>query len=232
MRHCPQCGSEFQGWVINCVDCGTRLVEGPVQTPEDVSEDDQSENVQPADGDAESVEKIEDFVDEVLNPDDFINPDARDDYGQPVNVTPRANLVSVVQNPAKEVIARSASALADENIRTYLLKKTGVFDYFYVLMVEEKDFEKATQILEDTQYGTLIPIDPEVEDPELKGAPVINLDEKIDADKSQEVEPDQDQDRAVVCPLCQSARIEVKTAFFSSRIKLKCRICGNSWESK
>jgi hypothetical protein len=97
-----------------------------------------------------------------------------------------------------------------------------------VVMVETTEAERATKLLEDTQNGTLEPIEEGVEDPELKDAPLINLDEE--EAKKAKAKPELEESDPVVCPMCDSHDIELKTAFFSTKAKLRCGGCGHKWE--
>jgi hypothetical protein len=229
MRHCPNCGSEFQDWVVKCLDCGFNLNDTTARTKHDEeaeSETDQLQALEVDDGEA----TVEDFVDEIIADEDFVDPDALDDYGEKVEISPRANLVSVVQSPSTEEIKRAALALRTAGIKIYLLKKAGVFKHFYVMMVESADSEKAEQILKETDNGSLVPIDPAAEDPELKDAPVINLDEE--EQNKPALNPVSEEDEKMTCPGCQSADLEVKSSLFSTQLKLKCRDCGYQWKVK
>jgi hypothetical protein len=182
----------------------------------------------------EQDDSLADYVDEVVQDSDFVNPDALDDYGEKIEVNPRANLASVVQSEFEDTIKKAAVVLSNSGIKLYMLKKAGVLNFYYVLMVEIQDEEKANRILEETDGGNLEPSDPDVEDPELKGAPVINLDEIEAQAKAKTVlrkpEPaGKDEDTPLVCPNCDSKNIEAKHSFFSSKTKLRCRACKNTW---
>jgi hypothetical protein len=273
MRRCFTCGSEFQDWVTNCLDCGNALKdnedraeaievkkltveepEGPdrvkVMRPghpaeteanaktdmkqETEEEETVEDELELPDEDDEQEDNLADYVDEVLQDSDFVNPDALDDYGEKIEVNPRANLVSVVQSDSEDTIKKAAVVLSNSGIKLYLLKKAGVLNFYYVLMVEVPDEEKANRILEETDSGNLEPVDPNVEDPELKGAPVINLDEIEAQAKTKTVQrkPEpagKEEDTPLVCPNCYSKNIEAKHSFFSSKTKLRCRACKNTW---
>ena len=279
MRRCSKCGSEFQDWVTDCLDCGNALsgnkklaeangqTESPVKdtiipdkvrilkpgqpveaesqvtadTDREPEEDDEYEDeeeetddgeLEAWDGDNLEEDSLDDYVDEVIQDSDFVNPDAEDDYGEKIEVNPRANLVSVFQSGSDDAIKKAAVALNNADIKLYLLKKSGVFNYFYILMVETGDEEKANQILEETDGGNLEPVDPNVEDPELKDAPVINLDEIQARAKNPTREAEaagKVEDVPVNCPVCQSKNIETKHSFFSAKTRLKCRDCNNTW---
>jgi hypothetical protein len=248
MKHCPNCGSEYQDWVKACLDCASQLEEGPA--PEDFDEGDTPavENVQPAeethdppkhdllnfDDPDEADDDIDQYVDEVIESEDEPDPDpyAEDFEENPeVEEDPGAKIISVLQSQTTQAVKKGSKVLHLAGIKVYLLKKNGIFGLFYVMMVEAADFEKAQQILKETRNGNYIPIDPGVEDPELKGAPVINLDEKeAEAEKIQpEDEGEDEEEEVVLCPACNSRDIDYKTSIFSSKAKLKCRTCGYDW---
>lgn len=233
MRHCPKCGGEYQDWVKACLDCASPLEDGPAA---DTSEENEYageaiNDLQPDEGADRSTENLEDCVDEVIESEDFVNPEAVDDYGEKVEVVPRAQLVSVLQSIPEETVKKASAVLRGAGIKIYLLKKPGVFSHFYVLMVETPDSEKALQILKETDNGYLVPIDPGVEDPELKDAPVINLDELEKSKKgTPKLSDDEEEAEKLICPICDSENIEVKSSFFSSKTKLKCRNCSHQWQ--
>jgi hypothetical protein len=64
-RHCPECYSEFQDWVMTCLDCGTPTQEGtaPAKKPEDKSKRLEELNWQNADEESIEEEAGEDFED-------------------------------------------------------------------------------------------------------------------------------------------------------------------------
>jgi hypothetical protein len=233
MRHCPKCRSEYQDWVKACLDCASPLVDGPPSTgdetasAEEVGDGDERTDQQ-GEEQSESEDKVEDHVDEVIESEDFLAPESTDEYAEPSIEVPRAELTSVFSGRTAEGVKRVGDVLYEAGIKTYLLKKSGLLDYFYVIMVEAAESEKAAQILKETDNGTLEPLEPGVEDPELKDAPIINLDEEEEKAKKSQPVPDEE-DAPVICAMCDSSDIEVKTSFFSSKTKLKCRGCGHQW---
>lgn len=248
MKHCPHCGSEYQDWVKACLDCASQLKEGPAPEDfnqegapqvEDVQSKEETKENQPDDllhfdDPYETDDDIDQYVDEVIEPEDEQDPD---DYAEDFEEKPEAEadpgskIVSVLQSHSAKAVKKGAGVLRSSGIKVYLMKKSGVFKFFYVVMVEAADFEKARQILKETNNGDLVPIEPGVEDPELKDAPVINLDEEEAKAKSAQPKAadEREEEDVVICPGCNSKDIDYKTSIFSSKTKLKCRTCGYDW---
>jgi hypothetical protein len=234
MRYCPICRSEYQDWVKACLDCASPLKDGPAPLAAaqeaEFGEGAAITSQSPGEEPYETEDKVEDYVDEVIETADFLNPSGEDEYGEPVEDVPRAQLISVLQSIPEETVKKASVVLHGAGIKIYLLKKAGVFSHFYVLMVETADSEKALQILKETDNGDLVPLEPGVEDPELKDAPVINLDLE-EAKKGSSKQIDEGDAEVVICPVCDSSDIQFKSAFFSSKVKLKCRACGHGWQA-
>jgi len=116
MRHCPNCGSEYQDWVKACLDCASPLEEGPaILQREDPISDDRidpgQEPIGPSEeaGPDKSAEDVEDYVDEVIEPEDFLTPQPLDEYAEPEEIVPRAELISVLDCFAVETVKKEAA---------------------------------------------------------------------------------------------------------------------------
>jgi hypothetical protein len=236
MRHCPDCGSEFQDWLKQCLDCGADLKDGPApekadetaKSPYEEMEEWVEEPGEQASAGGENLSDLE------IDPEEVLTPKSEYEIEGDENDFPYKDLVSVDISPNKTDIYEKMIYLRDAGLEAYLFSKQYFWSASFELLVHSEQAEKASQLLESFKPASLI----EIEAENTEENPTVSNDLKIPEPSAElpllfkNIPEDEEakKDRVIKCTICGSQDLEYKTSLFSSKVKLKCRNCGNKWQ--